>query len=826
VLSIGKLRAGAEDYYLGVVATGTEEYYTGAGETPGRWVGTSATRLGLAGEVDAIELRALLAGRHPRGDAPLAATHRKITGFDLTFSAPKSASILYAFGGDWVRDQVTEAHEAAVEDALGFLERGACVTRRGHGGQMQGSGDGFIGAAFRHRTSRAGDPQLHTHVLVANLALGEDDRWTALDARPIYRHARTAGYLYQARVRRELTARMSVNWQAAKKGMAEAAGLDPAILRAFSTRRAEIEAAMLEHRSSGRASAQVATLATRSPKSSALDERALHKRWAQQAVAANLEPRTVDRVIGARRDPQPVELRGDAVAGALTEERSTFDRLAVIRCIAEQAQEGGYVSEIEELAETFLTRPDVLLVRPKVWTTREMVRIERAVVDGATGRLGTGAAVVPGHVVNELLRSAPTLGQEQREMVAQLTTSGNGVDVVLGVAGSGKTHALAIANNAWLRAGLRPRGAALAARAAKELNSQSAIPSQTVDSLLRDLARGTDELTDRTVLVVDEAGMLGTRKLARLLDCAERVGSKVVLVGDDRQLPEIEAGGAFRGLANRLPTVRLTQSRRQAHAAEINALTALRTGRAHEAVEALENIGGVTTHSNPRDARAAMVERWIAARSAGEDAVMLATRKTEVAQLNREARNQLIAAGTVAPHGIEVRGREFSAGDRIVTLSNWHRAGIINGTRGEVVNVTKDSVTVQFDHGERTTLPPTYLRAGHLDHSYAMTIHKAQGMTTDRSLVLADNSIFREAAYTALSRGVHENHLFIVAEPSADGELSHAPPEPCLDRADEVIDALGVSRAKSMAIDNTNRPPPVIERPPVIELDLGLDLGL
>ncbi|MGH7291222.1 MAG: AAA family ATPase, partial [Myxococcota bacterium] len=311
--------------------------------------------------------------------------------------------------------------------------------------------------------------------------------------------------------------------------------------------------------------------------------------------------------------------------------------------------------------------------------------------------------------MSEVLRSAPTLGPEQREMVAHLTTSGNGVDVVLGVAGSGKTHALAVANDAWLRAGLRPRGAALAARAAKELNAQSAIPSQTVDSLLRDLDRGTDELTNRTVLVVDEAGMLGTRTLARLLDCAERVGTKVVLVGDDRQLPEIEAGGAFRGLANRLPTVRLTESRRQTHAVEINALAALRTGRVHDAVAALGEIGGVTIHSSAGDARAAMIERWVSARASGEDAVMLATRRTQVAQLNREARSRLIDAGAIAPHGIEVRGREFSAGDRIVTLTNWHRAGIINGTRGEVVGVTSDSVTVEFDHGERTTLPPTYL---------------------------------------------------------------------------------------------------------------------
>ena len=207
VLSIGKLGRGQERYYLNTVARGVEDYYLGSGEAPGRWIGEGAALLGLSGVVRADQLRAVLDGRDPAGDGGSLITVRRkdrLAGFDLTFSAPKGVSLLFALGTPEVSLAVRRAHDAAVGQALGYLEREAGEVLRGHNCAVRLAGGGFVAAAFRHRSSRAGDPQLHTHVLTANMAQGSDGRWSALDGRQLYWQAKTAGTLYQTALRHEL----------------------------------------------------------------------------------------------------------------------------------------------------------------------------------------------------------------------------------------------------------------------------------------------------------------------------------------------------------------------------------------------------------------------------------------------------------------------------------------------------------------------------------------------------------------------------------------------------------------------------------------------
>ena len=204
MLSIAKLVARAEDYYLRTVAAGREEYYTGAGESAGYWLGEGARLLGLSGEVAPEHLRTLLAGVSPQGEILTAggvAQTSRVAGFDLTFSAPKSVSLLYGLSDRHVSATVRAVHADAVAQALDYLERRALCVRHGAGGLRRLGAQGLVGAAFVHRTSRAGDPQLHTHVLVANVAMGDDGAWSAPDARLIYVHTRTAGFVYQAALR-------------------------------------------------------------------------------------------------------------------------------------------------------------------------------------------------------------------------------------------------------------------------------------------------------------------------------------------------------------------------------------------------------------------------------------------------------------------------------------------------------------------------------------------------------------------------------------------------------------------------------------------------
>jgi conjugative relaxase-like TrwC/TraI family protein len=211
MLSIGKLGSGQERYYLDKVAEGAEDYYSGEGEAAGYWLGDAAGELGLEGHVEPDQLIAMLTGANPATGEPLGLRHvagrGPVPGFDLTFSAPKSVSLAWALGGEDAGTEIAAAHAASVEAALDYLQREACWTRRGHGGAEFVHGNGFIAAAYVHRTSRAGDPQLHTHVLIANATKGPDGRWTRLYHPAIYNHAKTASYIYEAVLRDELTRR-------------------------------------------------------------------------------------------------------------------------------------------------------------------------------------------------------------------------------------------------------------------------------------------------------------------------------------------------------------------------------------------------------------------------------------------------------------------------------------------------------------------------------------------------------------------------------------------------------------------------------------------
>jgi conjugative relaxase-like TrwC/TraI family protein len=347
VLSIGKLATGQANYYLRLadgrvdratsVASGVEDYYAGE-DSAGEWLGGGTLRLSLKGKVEGTALHTVLAGNRPETGEPLRDTHgTRVPGFDLTFSAPKSVSILFGIGDGAVSEAVRRAHDAAVRDAIGYVERATSQARRGHGGQQVIAGRGLVAAAFRHRTSRLGDPQLHTHVPVANLVEGADGRWSALDGRLLYAHAETAGYLYEARLRAELTARLGVEWTPVHNGVADIRGVSPAVMRAFSRRRAEIEAELERRGESSAAAAQVATLATRRAKDANIDAGELVSEWRKRAASLGLDDGTIrtalNRVAACKPDPERLLAIADALAapGGLTSRVSSFNSLLVAR---------------------------------------------------------------------------------------------------------------------------------------------------------------------------------------------------------------------------------------------------------------------------------------------------------------------------------------------------------------------------------------------------------------------------------------------------------------------------------------------------------------
>src|SRR5215207_4732291 len=357
MVTIGQLGKGQESYYLDSVAGGVDDYYSDEGEAPGRWSGAGAAELGLEGQVEREQLGAVLAGRDPRTDATLPRFVRRdrVPGFDVTFSAPKSVSVLWATADEATAARIRTAHERSVEAALGFLEHEAAFTRLGTDGHTAARGSGFVAAAFRHRMSRAGDPQLHTHVLAANLIKPPDGRWRTLDGQRLYRRAKTAGYLYQAHLRAELSRKLGVSWREVHRGAAEIAGIPDETLRTFSRRRREIEARMAERGVNSRRSAEIAALETRKAKDYGVRPAEQRGEWRERARATGLELEVV-----LRRHVTP-ELLGEAtlftrVESALTAERSTFARRHVVEEIAAAHRQGASVEKVERLADRFLAR--------------------------------------------------------------------------------------------------------------------------------------------------------------------------------------------------------------------------------------------------------------------------------------------------------------------------------------------------------------------------------------------------------------------------------------------------------------------------------------
>ena len=818
MLSIGKLGKGQENYYLATVAKGVEDYYTGAGESPGEWAGTGAARLGLSGEVSPDQLRAVLSGVDPTTGDILGSRTRsdRVPGWDLTFSAPKSVSVLYGLGGVEVSSEVVEAHRQAVAAGVSYLERHATVSRRRVDGVIEVvRAEGLVIAAFRHRTSRAGDPHLHTHCLAANAVERIDGGFGALYSPFIYRHARTAGFVYQAVLRAALTERLGVAWGEVHNGYAEVDGVHPALVEHFSKRRTEIEAALAARGEDSPGAARVATLATRRAKDYGVDPETLAQRWAAEAAELGDEVPDLRGVFGHRAPAVTGKDLDDAVEDlvgprGLTSDNASFSRRDVVRAWCSTLAPGAKVDleAIEELTDGFMEEDEVVPVLnttgrltgsqvlrradgtvttavavERRWSTTEMLGVEQRLLAAAAGSRGVGAGQVESALIERRLAVSPSLSDEQAAMVRAVCGSGDGVQVVVGRAGTGKTYTLAAAAAVWRDGGYRPIGVATAARAAVELETGAGITSTTVAQFLADCDSARGLLDDHHVVVVDEAAMVDTRRLERLVAHVRAAGATVVLVGDHHQLPAVEAGGGFAALVGRLGAVELTENRRQHEAWERETLDRLRTGEGGRAgmvavVERYDGKGRLHLGTTPAEVRTAMVADWYEARRTGEPVAMLALRRRDVTELNARARALLVADGTVAADGVTASGRTFAVGDRVVCLHNDRRLGVHNALFGVVqeVDAHHRSVTVRPDTGGgHFVLPTDYLANGHLDHAYATTIHKAQGATYTRSLLLGDDRLYREAGYTGLSRGRGRNDLYVVVDDDRDVDVEIEP---------------------------------------------------
>ena len=798
-MSIGKIAVGQHRYYEQQVAQGADDYYTGRGEMAGEWQGAGAQALGLSGRVEGGQFNALVAGMDPRDRSVRlrwSARDPKVAALDLTFSAPKSVSVLAAAGPNDLTRVLVDAHDAAVTAALAYLDESAVFVRRGHDGTTVQAGEGLIAAAYLHRMSRSLDPQLHTHVVAANLTRGPDGRFTALHGAPLYRAAKTAGYLYQAQLRATISDRLGLEWGEVRNGAAELARVPAEILTEFSKRRqemllaAELGGISLDTKAGGEAAA----LATRDRKVYGIDThtwreeiqaRAAELGFGREEITELLEHGRERLVHGLPQHDVSDELAlGDCLAGpsGLTERANSFDERVVLQAFAAAAGEGATVDEIREEAHRFSRRPGVLATELGEFTTVDLVDCERRLIAAAVGRAGEGVGVLDARAVDRVVNAAARpLTDDQAAVVAAVVGSGRGVEVVEALAGTGKTYTAGVIRELYKHAGYEVLGVAPTGRAARELSDQAGIPSRTIDRLLIDLEQLGDSLPDRSVVVLDEAGMAPTRTAARLLEHAERAGAKVIAIGDPGQLASVQAGGWLRTVGRELGPLRLTEVMRQRDPGERRALAALHDRVPDRYLDWATRARRVDTFEDAAGARDAAVTEWAdAVGDVGvEQAVIVARDNDTRAALNTAARELRHDQGLLGEQHVYGR-RELAVGDRVICRRNDALLDVDNGTRGTVRHVDEDRVVIETDSRLVRELPAQYV-AEHVEHAYALTGHGMQGATVEAAIVIATpRDLTAGWSYTALSRARATTRLLIHDDQEARERADHAP-----ERADQ-----------------------------------------
>ncbi len=796
MLSIGKIALGQHRYYEQQVAGGEDDYYSGRGEAAGEWLGVGARALGLSGRVSGEQFGALIAGCDPRDrGVRLRSCERdpKVAAFDLTFSAPKSVSVLFAVAPERVAGVLVGCHEEAVGAALEYLEDRAVLVRRGHGGERLERAGGLIAAAYRHRMSRALDPQLHTHVVAANLARGADGRFTAVWGAPIYRTARTAGCLYQAHLRALVGERLGLEWAQVRNGAGELEGLERSLLEHFSKRRGEMlrEAERAGIGLGSKAAAQSVALATRERKRYGVDTHSWREEVRARAGELGLGNRELAELLqaGQERLERGTALRegvdeqslGDRLVSpeGLTARANTFDERALVQELAAAAGQGARVREVRAQADRFAGREDVLATTRGEMTTAELVECERRLIAAAVGRAGEGSGMVDPSIAERVLSAAGRpLTAGQVAAVRTVLGSGDGVSVIEALAGTGKTYLAGVLARAYEGAGYEVLGVAPSGRAARELTEQAGVAARTLDRLLVDLDELGDRLPRGCVVILDEAGMAATRPSARLLQAAEQAGGKVIAIGDPGQLASVQAGGWLGAVGRALGTIRLTEVMRQREAGERRALGALHGRVPHRYLDWAQRAGRIETFGDPVAACERAVAEWqrVSQVAGAAQTVMIARDNDTRAVLNGAARELWRALGLLGEQ--HAYGPvQLAVGDRVICRHNDRRLDVDNGMRGTVRHLDADRVVIDTDSRLVRELPGAYV-AEHLEHAYALTGHGMQGGTVERAVVVASpRDLTAGWSYTALSRARGDTRLLLYDEQPAGDRSEFAPAE-------------------------------------------------
>ncbi len=710
------------------------------------WAGRGAEELGLSGPVDSEAFRAILEGQVPGGrqlgrkDLDGNIQHRP--GRDVTLSAPKSVSLLALVGGD---ERIVDAHDRAVGRTLGWIEKNAIETRmqdRGTGAMIRAGGQKMVAATFRHDTSRNLDPQLHTHAVIANMVQGEDQKWRTMVDDGLFKGKMTIGAIYRAELAQGLQDLGYGIEKTHPDGRFEIAGVSRAVIEEFSTRRSEIEAAMREH-GLGRTGdnphlAARANLMTRAAKRD-MERGELRRSWERQAAELGFLPDTVRaKAMRAERERPMPDLftdRGRPAAEAaswavehLSERQAVFGHADLLAAVL--AWEPGAVTvEAAERAVSDLEQEGGLhaasgLDHGRHWTTDEAMGRESEAIALMHAGQDSGKPIMRRWIAETKLHGG-RLNEGQKEAVKMVLASKDRVVGVQGYAGTGKTTMLKRLRTLGESRDYRAMGLAPSASAARTLERESGIESETLQRFLARHAgivegRGTVKglrqlraLFSKTVLVVDESSLASSEQMRGLLKAATTLRvPRVVLVGDERQLGAVEAGKPFEQLRRAgMLTAVMDEILRQR---DMELKEAVRAGLAGEVKTAFEKLGDRIVQVEREDIGAETADQWLSL-SVEERAAagVIAPTRALRDEINTRIRENLIAEGAVSgparkgeklvSRGLTraemARASNYSAGDTVIFNRQYKTLGVEKGDECEVARVDYDRNTVWLHGG-------------------------------------------------------------------------------------------------------------------------------
>ena len=816
MMSIAKVGVGNADYYESRIGRSPEGYYTGRGDSPGVYFGQLAERLEAEGEALPGALKRLLDGQHPLdGTAlrrPLADTSSAhVGGFDLTLSCPKDVSIHALVGPAEQRAAVNDIVSAVAEETVAAMAHSAGWSRRGRGGATKSFTGELGGIRYVHPDSRAHDPNLHMHFIVANMQC-VDGKWLTLDGRPLYSMVKAHGMLFQAMLRAECARELGWGFDdLTPDGQATLRGFPAELRELFSKRRSQVLRESRRRQDDytdetgrelgGKALTKLnahAVLTTRARKGEPVDLDDREAAWIQEAAEAGFDlaelrncygasgPRAaivpdevVAMAIGKLSADKPSWKVGDAMQAVLAElpvvaAESSGDVVDIVTRLTDRVLddfsviEGGQPYEVVGTEAQYPMRPH---------TTVSTIVTEQQAIATVLNSEGRGNGLLNRSEVSEA--AIGELGDgEQADAVTNVATDGNGVSLVRAPAGSGKTRLWTLAS-CYSEAGWNVVGLAPSAAAAEILHQEAEIErSSTLTKLLVENEHEAGPMRDyrldrQTLVILDEASLASTRDTANLIALAKQAGSKLVLVGDDEQLQSVEAGGLFTVLCQHFDTNELSEVRRMSAQWEREASTGLRQGDA-DALDQYIDHGRVRS-GTAEDALDWAYERWADIRNRGGSLMVMARTNAQLDDFNERARAHLRDTGELKGPDVPIGNLDIAIGDELVTRRNarWivttNKSRVINGARWEVTRIRHDGAldVTSLDGRGRATLPADYTMADdQLSYGYGSTVHRAQGSTVDQAIFLADEGASRNLLYVAASRARERNDIWLTREGS------------------------------------------------------------